>query len=185
MCWSLANSGFFGILDTTFFDSFLKGIYPIRCETDFLWNSCIRSSPVFREVIKYLLFGTMYIACNVLDHTRNLINPTQNVGPEGEFWNEVTSGNGNTFVPQNYKPEKKKKKNTSEIILTQSIYLLVSHWVWGCESQDFKMKRLPFTFLLYNVSGKEVYLFLHLKSRQHYVCVCTTPEIKIENPLIV
>lgn len=71
----------------------------------------------------------MYIACNVLDHTRNLINPTQNVGPEGEFWNEVTSGNGNTFVPQNYKPEKKKKKITSEIILTQSIYLLVSHWV--------------------------------------------------------
>ena len=47
------------------------------------------------------------------------------------------------------------------------------------------MKRLPFTFLLYNVSGKEVYLFLHLKSRQHYVCVCTTPENKIENPLIV
>ena len=46
---------------------------------------------------------------------------------EGEFLNEVTSGNGNTFVPQNYKPEKKKKKNTFEIILTQSIYLLVSH----------------------------------------------------------
>ena len=85
MCWSLANSGFFGILDTIFFDSSLKGIYPIRSETYFLRNSCIRSSPVFREVIKYLLFSTMYIACNVLDHTRKLINTTRNVGPEGEF----------------------------------------------------------------------------------------------------
>ena len=47
------------------------------------------------------------------------------------------------------------------------------------------MKRLPFTLLLYSVSGKEGYLFLYLKSRQHCVCGCTTPEIKVENPLIL
>lgn len=42
----------FAFLDTIFFESSLKKIYPVSSETHFLWNSCMQSPHSSREMIK-------------------------------------------------------------------------------------------------------------------------------------
>lgn len=123
------------------FDSSLKRIYPVRSETHFLWNSCIRSSHSFREMIKYKkFFFCTQCTLPVVFLTKRLIDSNKECWPWERILNEVTSGNKNTFVPQNYNPE----KNISEIVLTSNVYQLVRNWYWGYELQNFSMKRPPF-----------------------------------------